>query len=88
MREMSVKWWLTLYLLLNVVAFLGWGLVGVAIQSTPEGMQGYAGSPAEQVFWYAVGSTLFTATTYGGLVLALAYGVVKVLHFLLSGRRP
>ena len=87
MREMSVKTLLITYLVLNVVAFLGWALVGVSIQSTAGGIPGYAGSPAEQIFWYAVGSTVFTTTTFGGLVLAVVYGTSKLFHLLLSGRQ-
>jgi hypothetical protein len=87
MREMSVKTLLITYIVLNVVAFLGWALVGASIRSTAGGIPGYAGSSAEQVFWYAVGSTLSTATTFGGLALAVVYGTSKLFHHLLSGRQ-
>jgi hypothetical protein len=82
-----VKTQLTIYLVLNVVAFLGWALVGGSIQSSAGGIPGYAGSPAEQVFWYAVGSTVFTASTLGGLVLLVVYGTSTLFHLLLSGRQ-
>jgi len=70
-----------LYLVINGLALLAWMAVGAYTLATSVGgtIPGWSGSPVEQVFWYGIGSTFFTTTTFGlGVLLA----VVLVLAVL------
>lgn len=79
-----------LYFVVNGVALLAWMGVGASILATSEDgtIPGFgAGSPAEQVFWYGVGSTFFTTASFGLPVLVGAVLVVAAADWILDRSR-
>lgn len=76
-----------LYVVINGLALLTWVAVGAYILAMSEDgtIPGWSGSPVEQVFWYGVGSTVFTTATFG-LPVLLAVVVVLAVADKVSGR--
>jgi hypothetical protein len=58
------------YLVVNALAFLFWaGYAAFLVYSGDDRISLSGGDPVQRMFWYAVGSTLFTTASFGFLLL-------------------
>jgi len=85
---LTAKRLVLVYVVVNGYAFLGWLAVGTyqLADSVDGSIAGWTGTYAEQAFWYAVGSTLFTTAAFGVPVL-LAALVILVFIGRTTGSR-